>query len=166
MIGNVRKKQLALGCNVLLDLALECEFAHEFRRFLQSAGCSLLISPTVVQEMVFASLRELEPQRSIAEKTLQNALAWSIQPFTLTPADQEIAQQFALRLRQGGLLPAMEVNDALILSESGLAEIAILATTDYRLGDIDRDPLVIAYNIFRLSPVLPIHPNRLFRLMQ
>lgn len=42
------KKALALDTNVLLDLAGEKDFAHDFKHEFLGRGYSLLIPPTVV----------------------------------------------------------------------------------------------------------------------
>ena len=42
------KKSLALDTNLLLDLAGEKDFAHEFKEEFASRGYSLLVPPTVI----------------------------------------------------------------------------------------------------------------------
>ena len=45
------KKSLALDTNLLLDLAGERDFAHEFKEEFSSRGYALLVPPTVVAEL-------------------------------------------------------------------------------------------------------------------
>jgi len=55
------RKSLALDTNLLLDLAGEKDFAHEFAEEFSSRGYSLLVPPTVIAELaLFASLKDAE----------------------------------------------------------------------------------------------------------
>ena len=66
------KKSLALDTNLLLDLAGEKDFAHEFKEEFSSRGYALLVPPTVIAELAFfASLKEA-PQHEIANVALES----------------------------------------------------------------------------------------------
>jgi len=69
MAGNGQKKRLALDTNLLLDLARDLDFAHDFRTSFQSAGYSLSAGPTVFRELGLASLYGREPEKSQAITT-------------------------------------------------------------------------------------------------
>jgi len=45
------RKQLALDTNLLLDLAADGDFAHDFKEVFQSRGYCLLAPPTVLSEL-------------------------------------------------------------------------------------------------------------------
>ena len=78
------KKSLALDTNLLLDLAGEKDFAHEFKEEFSSRGYSLLVPPTVVAELAFfASLKDA-PQHDIASIALEKIGAWKCQPSALS----------------------------------------------------------------------------------
>jgi len=54
------KKPLALDTNLLLDLAGDEDFAHEFREEFSARGYVLLVPPTVVAELTFfASIKNM-----------------------------------------------------------------------------------------------------------
>jgi hypothetical protein len=56
------KKSLALDTNLLLDLAGEKDFAHEFQEEFSNRGYSLLVPPTVVAELAFFASLKHAPQ--------------------------------------------------------------------------------------------------------
>jgi hypothetical protein len=64
------------------------------------------------------------------------------------------------------LIPEDEFNDGLILAETSLAEIPLLVTSDKHLLNIDEDALLLAFNEADLSPVHPVHPKRLLRVLR
>ena len=47
-----------------------------------------------------------------------------------------------------------------------LAEIPLLVTSDKHLLNIDEDALLLAFNEADLSPVHPVHPKRLLRVLR
>ena len=66
------RKQLALDANVLLDLAEEKDFAHDFREGFQARGCTLLVPPTVLAELALLAEIGGAPQRTFATIALEN----------------------------------------------------------------------------------------------
>src|SRR5258708_33447262 len=78
------KKSLSLDTNLLLDLAGEKDFAHEFKEEFLSRGYSLLVPPTVVAELAFLSSLKAAPQQETASVALENFGLWKCQPFTLS----------------------------------------------------------------------------------
>jgi len=160
------KKSLALDTNLLLDLAGEKDFAHEFKEEFSSRGYALLVPPTVVAELAFfASLKDA-PQHEIANVALEKMSVWKCQPFTLLSTQLAIAIRFAARLMEPSLIPETEQNDGKILAQASLAEIPLLVTSDKHLLNIDEDALLLAFNEADLSPVHPVHPKRLLRVLR
>lgn len=116
-----QKKSLALDTNLLLDLAAEKDFAHEFKEEFSSRGYALLVPPTVVAEMAFfASLKDV-PQHEIANIALEKVGVWKCQPFALSPTQLTIAVGFAARLADASLIPETEQNDGKILGTQDLS---------------------------------------------
>ncbi len=160
------KKLLALDTNLLLDLAGEKDFAHEFKEEFASRGYSLLVPPTVVAELAFfASLKDA-PQQEIAIAALENIGAWKCQPLTLSSTQLAIAIRFAARLMDSSLIPETEQNDGKILAQTSLAKIPLLVTSDKHLLDVDEDALLLAFNDPELQPVHPWHPKRLLKALR
>ena len=160
------KKSLALDTNLLLDLAGEKDFAHEFKEEFSSRGYSLLVPPTVVAELAFFALLKDAPQQEIANVALENIGVWKCQPFTLSSTQLAIAIRFAARLMDFSLIPETEQNDGKILAQTSLAKIPLLVTSDKHLLDVDEDVLLLAFNDADLLPVHPSHPKRLLKALR
>jgi predicted nucleic acid-binding protein len=152
------KKTLALDANVLMDLAEEKDFAHEFREQFQHRGYNFFVPPTVLAELDLLSLSGRVPQSDLANLALERLGGWGCHPFALSSTGLVIAQRFSARLLEMHLIPEGEQNDGKILAQASLAEIPMLVTSDKHLLDIDDEALMIAFNEADLSPV---HPRRL-----
>ena len=160
-----QKKRIALDTNLLLDLAEDKDWAHEFRECFQAAGYALLTGPTVFAELAFASLHAPEPRRSYARQAVAEARHLGIGAFELSSVERAIAERFVEAVLSRELLPPEEFNDAAILAECSLAEIPLLVTSDQHLLDMDEDELILLFNEADLSPVRPVHPRRLLRAL-
>ena len=106
------KKSLALDTNLLLDLAGEKDFAHEFKEEFSSRGYSLLVPPTVIAELAFFSSLQHAPQQALADIALERIGVCRCQPFTLSSTQLAIAA----RLIDCSLIPETEQNDGKILA--------------------------------------------------
>ena len=166
MAANGPRKQLALDTNLLFHLADRRDFAHAFREAFLEAGYALRFAPTVLGELVAAELAGEARERRLAAAALTNVVKWQIHPFDLTSVEQTIADQFAQRLLRAGLLPAEEINDALILAETTVAEIPLLVTSDRHLLEVNDDELAVLCQRADVSPVQVAHPRRLLRAMR
>jgi len=160
------KKSLALDANLLLDLAEEKDFAHEFREEFATRGYSFLIPPTVIVELDLLATLGSPVQRGLADISLEKLSVWGCQPFTLSSTDLAIATRFAGRLLELRLIPETELNDGKILAQASLAGIPLLVTSDKHLLDISKDALLLALNEADLPPVHPVHPKRLMRAVR
>lgn len=160
------KKSLALDTNLLLDLAGEKNFAHEFKEEFASRGYSLLVPPTVVTELTFFAFQEHASQHELAVTALERIGMWNCLPFELSSTQMVIAQRFAVRLVESSLIPETEQNDGKILAQTALAQIPMLVTSDAHLLNIDEEALLLALNEADLSPVHPVHPKRLLKALR
>jgi predicted nucleic acid-binding protein len=160
------KKSLALDTNLLLDLAGEKDFAHEFKEEFSNRGYSLLVPPTVVAELAFFASLKNAPQQDIANIALEKIALWKCQPFSLSSTQLAIAIRFAVRLVDSSLIPETEQNDGKILAQTSLARIPLLVTSDKHLLDVDEDALLLAFNDADLLPVHPSHPKRLLKALR
>jgi predicted nucleic acid-binding protein len=160
------KKSLALDTNLLLDLAGEEDFAHEFKDEFVRRDYSLFVPPTVVAELAFFAALKDAPQQAIANAALEKMGVWKCQPFTLSSTQLAVALRFALRLMDASLIPETEQNDGKILAQTSLAGIPLLVSSDKHLLDMDEDALLLAFNEADLAPVHPVHPKRLLRALR
>ena len=157
-------KRLALDTNILFDLATGEDFAHDFRETFQEE-CALWVPPTVVAELAHkASERESETQQ-LALAALQSLLSWGIRPYDLRAVGHGITESFAKYLIRERLLPDNEFHDGVILAETALGDIPILATSDKHLLNIDESDLKLAFDAQDLMQVTPLHPRNLRRAL-
>jgi predicted nucleic acid-binding protein len=158
-------KRLALDTNILLDLASGEDFAHDFRETFQERGYALWVPPTVVAELTHqASERESETQQ-LALAALQSLLSWGIRPYDLKAVGHGITESFAKYLIRERLLPDNEFHDGVILAETALGDIPILATSDKHLLNMDESDLKPAFDAQDLMQVTPLHPRNLRRAL-
>jgi hypothetical protein len=160
------KKSLALDTNLLLDLAGEKDFAHDFKEQFFSRGYSLFVPPTVVAELAFFASLPDAPQNVIARGALEKMSGWKCQPFTLSSTHLTIAMRFASRLMEAALIPETEQNDGKILAQTSLAGIPLLVTSDKHLLNVDENALLLAFNEADLHLVHPVHPKNLLRALR
>lgn len=160
------KKSLALDTNLLLDLAAERGFAHEFKEEFSRRGYSLFVPPTVVGELAFfASLKDA-PQQDLAVTALEKIGDCNCEPRALSSTQLAIAARFAARLMETALIPETEQNDGKILAQTSIMQIPLLVTSDKHLLDVDEDALLLAFNDADLLPVHPSHPKQLLRALR
>jgi len=161
------KKQLSLDTNLVFDLAGNKDFAHDFREIFQGKGYALVLPPTAVHELhVIFTHGDSAAERLLARTALTHLKQWGIRPFDLGSAAEVICGQFVRGLLRQRLLPEDEFNDGLILAETSLAEIPLLVTSDRHLLNLDENTLLLAFNEADLSPVHPVHPKRLLRVLR
>ena len=165
MAGNP-KKSLALDTNLLLDLAEEKDFAHDFREEFAGRGHSFLAPPTVLAELEALSTSGHAPQSDFADTALEKLRDWNCEPFALSATKLAIAYRFAERLLNLRLIPETERNDGKILAQTSLVQIPMLVTSDAHLLDIDENALLLAFNEADLLAVHPVHPKRLLKALR
>ena len=165
MVANP-KRQLSLDTNVLLDLARQKDFAHEFREEFQTRGYALMLSPTVLVELECLLTFGSAGEQALAQAASSQVEGWRLTAFDLPEIQLELAEQFSRRLQELQLLPADEFNDGLVLAETSLAGIPLLATSDQHLLGIDEDSLSLAFNQADLHPVHAVHPKRLLKALR
>jgi len=166
MRGSTPRKQLALDTNVVLDLAANADFAHEFKESFHRAGYALRLPPTAAGELHEQFLNgPTARKREQARVALANLLTWRILPLELTDTELAIAERFAERVLRKGLLPPEEFHDAVLLGEAALAGIPLLVTSDKHLLNADAEALALAFQDADLPPVQSAHPKALARAL-
>jgi len=165
-MADSRRRQLSLDTNLLLDLAKPQDFAHEFREDFQGRGYALVLAPTVLAELEYLLVFGGESRRRLAQTASEQIEAWRLTPFDLSEVNHTIAGRFSRALQQRRLIPPDELNDALILAETSLAEAPFLVTSDKHLLEIDEDALRLAFHEADLWPVHPAHPKRLLKALR
>jgi hypothetical protein len=123
----------------------------------------LLVPPTVIREMAYCALEKQCAETPLALKALQQMRSWNLSPFDLKSVGHAITEQFSAKLLRAGLLPEGEFNDGLILAETALAGIPVLATSDADLLDIEEVELRVQFEDADLSAVQICHPKLLLK---
>ena len=165
-------KQLAVDSNLLFDLAAKSDFAHTFREVFQELGYSLLVPPTVVQELSFMGFArkpqnaQQKVEQDLATIALKCLLSWKISPFNLVPTGHALTEQFVKKLQHLGHLPDDEFNDGLILAETSLAQIPVLVTNDSHLAGIDPTQLRLCFETADLRPVVVARPGEMLKAVR
>jgi predicted nucleic acid-binding protein len=158
-------KRLALDTNILFDLASGEDFAHDFRETFQEHGYALWVPPTVVAELTYKASERKSGTQQLALAALQSLLSWGIRPYDLKAVGHGITEFFAKYLIRKGLLPDNEFHDGVILAETALGDIPILATSDKHLLNIEESDLKLAFDAQDLMQVTPLHPRNLRRAL-
>jgi predicted nucleic acid-binding protein len=160
---------VAVDTNVLLDLALPKDVAHDAvslvkQRVKSKDGVQLVAPPTVLDELHFlASEGEEGRERELAMKALQSMIRWGIRPMDLIPVGHGITETIAGKLRSRGIIPIEEVNDSLIIAECALANCAILITSDGHIADADASRMSLALKECDVDTVLVMTPLKIVR---
>lgn len=161
------KKRAALDTNVLMDLARGLDFAQEFRETFQGLGYELWVPPTVGVELDILSQAGDRHERQAARLALRSAvMEWRCRPFALNPVQDAVADRFAVRLIERGLLPETELNDALVMAESSIFGLPLLVSSDNHLLSIDDIDLKIAFDDSDLEVVTVASPRRLLKALR
>ncbi len=163
MAGTLPKRCYALDTNVPLDLADNVPAAHTLLQVCRERNYLLTIPPTVVQELTLLVLNQDHPATQLASIALSNLKAWGIVPFDLQAVNHGIAERFAQKVMDEGIVPEGEFNDAVIVAEVATYEIPVLVTSDGDLRNASPERLQRALEQCCLSPVRIMPPWTLVR---
>lgn len=101
-------------------------------------GVSILIPPTVLQELGYFARTNAKNLGNTAIKTLELIRDERLlRPVNLVPVEHGIVEINAFKIRQKNLIPEEEINDSMILAEAGLLNCEILLSGDRHLTGID-----------------------------
>jgi predicted nucleic acid-binding protein len=157
---------LAADTNVAVDLAQDDEWVLDamstIRRRL--SGCSLLVPPTVSEELGWLTDHaEERAEREAAQTFLRKHRAWGFELIRTTPLGNAFVETIAERLLQAALLPSTEANDAFILAESASLGCFVLLTSDEHLRGVDFQRLSFELAAFDLTAPVIATPREIVR---
>jgi hypothetical protein len=157
---------VAADTNVPLDLVADRDLVwdalHVIRERLQSGP--LVVPPTVARELAFiADSGDTARDRELARLFLRNHRELNCRLVNFVPLPESVIHSAASSIRGGGLLPASETNDSLILVESAALGAAILLTSDAHFCGLDFERLSLALQPFDLSPPVMAAPREIVR---
>ena len=157
---------LAADTNIALDLAQEKDWVLDALSIIRTrlAGCSLLVPPTVSEELAWLADRADESKtRTDARKFLRHHRTWGFEVIRAIPVGDAYVEKVAGRLLQAALLPSTEANDAQILAESAALGCFILLTSDKHLRAVDFQRLGFELAAFDLTAPVIATPREIVR---
>ena len=134
---------IAVDTNVLLDHANNDDDVMDavatIRRRLPAAR--LVVTPTVIGELVALYERGDRSEQKAAEKALTRMREWGYEPLNLVAVAHGIVEQIGLTLRLKGALPDEEANDGCVIAEAALLGARVLLTADAHMLEAQEHPL-------------------------
>jgi predicted nucleic acid-binding protein len=160
-----RSQLVAVDANVLFDLAADLDDVIDAVSIIRDRlrDARFIITPTVQQELAHLALRGEVEKQEAARRAIQLGRSWRIVPMNLVAVRHGIAERIAERVREQGLVPVEEVNDSLIVAESGLLGCPMLLTSDEHLRGIDFELLTIEMQAFDVAAPVIATPREIVR---
>jgi predicted nucleic acid-binding protein len=166
MPKGARKSPLvAVDTNVLLDRANNDELVIDalgtIRRRL--SGCELIVTPTVVEEIVLKAERGDTPlDRRLARRVIASLVdPWGFRAMSFIPVGRGIVAEIARQLRRQQLIPDTEMNDSLILAEAALVGATLLLSSDVHIKDLDYARLKLVLDAADVDTPLVASPYKI-----
>jgi len=124
-----------------------------------------LVPPTVLDELASKSLDDPDPAvRLAAQKALTDLRSrWRFQPVDFNAVQDAVAMNAIRCLRESGLIPYEERNDAAIVAESAILSCILLVSRDSHLLDIDHEKLTLVFRQFDLVAPIISSPEKLLK---
>lgn len=164
----MQKPQLvAVDTNVLMRLADRHEATLDAWQLIQHRlrPVQFLASPTVLDELASKMLDYSDPAvREAARRALQDLRRiWHFQPVDFNAVDDALVDNATRRLRDSGLLPYEERNDAAIVAEAAVLNCVLLVSRDSHLLDMDHDRLALLLRQLDLPVPVIASPETLLK---
>jgi len=164
----MQKPQLvAVDTNVLMRLADGHEATTDawqlIRRRLRPV--QFIVTPTVLDELGSKALDDPEPlvRHAAASALRLMRPRWQFQPADFNAVQEAIAANATRLLRESGLVPYEERNDAAIISEASILNCVLLVSRDSHLLDIDHEKLTLLFRQLDLPAPIISSPERLLK---
>ena len=157
---------VAVDANVVMDLGQGAEATLDALTTLgrRLTSVRIVLPPTPRQELLhIARHAEALRERNTAIAGIQAAKRWRIVPVNLMPVGHGIVARVAERLREHGLLPAVEVNDSLLTAEAAVLQARLLLSSDEHLRGMDFQRLWAELQGFDLTAPVIATPSELVR---
>jgi predicted nucleic acid-binding protein len=158
---------VAVDTNFPLLLADEDELALDALEVIRTRlpGAQIIVPPTAVAELAHHMGHHPQPSfRALAAQAFaQLRPVWRFHTPILTALHDDLAANAARRVREAGLLPFEECNDALILAESAVLNSVLLVSEDSHLLAMDHWRLSLLFRELDLPVPLVTSPRDLIR---
>ncbi len=156
---------VAIDTNFPLLLAREDDTALEALDIVleRMRPAEILVPPTVQSELLHQAENDSDArQRALAEKALRQLRSrWHFHPADLNSAQEGVVSEAARKILFAGLLPAMEINDAIIIAESAVLNSILLVSNDSHLLKADHRRLGLLFRELDLPVPLIVSPREI-----
>ena len=160
-----KPKLVAVDSNVLILLAEEDDLTIEaFDTIrLRIRPAQFVVPPVVVRELTHKVRYDPHLKRPAERALREMRPRWRCQALLLNAVQEVVADQAAKRLREAGLLPQEERNDASLLAQAAALGCALLITYDSHLRDIDFEKLTLLLGELDLAAPVLATPSEVVR---
>jgi rRNA-processing protein FCF1 len=134
----------ALDTNFLIDLAQGDESSLVIHRELITGKSEMVITNTVIAELLFFSQKDNHELKSLAWSALKSIRQWQINTLQVSPLNKGYIEAFRDCLIKDGILDPAEKHDGEIIGEASFAEADFLITSDEEM--IATNSSVLAYH--------------------
>jgi predicted nucleic acid-binding protein len=167
-IAPMQKPQLvAVDTNVLMRLVEGHEATVDAWQLINRRlrPVQFLAPPTVIGELASKTLDDSDPAIRLAARRALAQLRsrWRFQPVDFNAVQDAIASNAIQCLRESGLIPYEERNDAAIVIESAILSCILLVSRDSHLLDIDHEKLTLLLRQFDLVAPIISSPEKLLK---
>jgi rRNA-processing protein FCF1 len=160
----MQKPQLvAVDTNILMRLADAHEATIDAWQLISRRlkPLQFVVTPTVLDELAYQVLNDPDTS-SVAESALRCMRSqWQFQPVDFTAVQEAIAGNATSLIRDSGLLPYAERNDAAIIAEASVLNCILLVSRDSHLLDIVHEKLALLLRRLDLSAPVISSPEKL-----
>lgn len=162
----MNKPQLvAVDTNILMRLADGHEATTDAWLLIKRRICPVqfLLPPTVLGEVVNKMTEDPDSAvRRLARKALREARPrWQFKPVDFNAVQEAVAANAVLRLRDSGLLPYEERNDAGVIAEAAVLDCTLLVSRDSHLLAVDHERLARLFERLDLPAPIIASPENL-----
>ncbi len=164
----MQKPQLvAVDTNVLMRLANGHEATIDSWQLIKRRlrPVQFIATPTVLDELSFIALDDSDALiRDAAASALRwMRPRWQCQPVDFNAVQEAVAANASCRIRESGLIPYEERNDAAVIAEASILNCVLLVSRDSHLLDVDPEKLGLLLRQLDLSAPLIVSPERLLK---
>jgi predicted nucleic acid-binding protein len=164
----MHKPQLvAVDTNVLLRLAdgheATIDVWHLIKRRIHPV--QFIVLPTVLGELASKLADDADPRvAQTAAKALKELRArWHFQPRDFNAVEEAVAANAVRRLRDSGIVPYEERNDASIIAEAAVQNCILLVSRDSHLLEVDSERLAWLLRELDLPTPVIASPEKLLK---
>jgi predicted nucleic acid-binding protein len=162
----MHKPQLvAVDTNVLLRLADGHEVTLDAWQLIKRrlSPVQFILLPTVLGELASKLTDSTDPHvtQTAARALAESRSRWHFQPTDFNAVEEAVTANAVRRLRDSGIVPYEERNDAFIIAEAAVQSCILLVSRDSHLLDVDPERLAWLFRELDLPVPVIASPEKL-----